>query len=411
MKCAYLAVLISAFSSLCFSEEVRAMERAEPLATLVHGNNAFALDLYARIGHGEGNRFISPFSISAALAMTYAGAAEQTAVQIARTLHFNLPPGQLHPAFHQLIAELHSRSAGSAGSQERADVELFTANALWTQTGEHILPDFQKRIEVNYQGGLYPVDFRASAETARRTINTWVEERTKGKIQDLLKPEHIESRTVLVLTNAIYFKALWETPFSSQMTSPADFYTSSTARIRIDMMNLSSRFAYYDETGFQALELPYKGRTLAMVVLLPKAKDGLAQFESSLTAAKLEGWLSKLSPRRVEVSFPKFKLSVECELKEPLSELGMPIAFDPRAADFSGMSGSREFCISAVVHKAFVEVEEKGTEAAAATGVVAARGSAVTTLPTVFRADHPFVFLIRDTRNGSILFLGRLVKP
>jgi len=391
--------------------EATAMDTADPIAALVQGNSAFALDLYARISQGEGNRFISPFSISCALAMTYAGAQEETALQIAKTLHFKLPPEKLHPAFHHLIAELLSRNTAQKGSNEAADVELFTANALWSQAGERILPDFQKRIEVNYQGGLYPVDFRNAAESARRTINTWVEQHTKGKIADLLQPRHVDSRTLLILTNAIYFKALWATPFSKDRTAPYDFQASPSDRVRVDMMNLAGHCRYYEEGGFQALELPYKGQALAMVVLLPRSKDGLTPFESSLTSAKLETWLSKLSPRRVDVSLPKFKLAAESELKEPLSELGMPIAFDLRKADFSGMTGTREFAISAVVHKAFVEVEERGTEAAAATGVVMSRALVAPTPPVVFRADHPFFFLVRDTRSGSILFLGRLVRP
>ncbi|MFI5458898.1 MAG: serpin family protein [Isosphaerales bacterium] len=404
-----LAFLIPALGIL--NGEVKAMDSADPTTALVQGNSAFALDLYGRISRGAGNRFISPFSISCALAMTYAGAQEETALQIAKTLHFTLPPEKLHPSFHHLIADLHSRNTARTGSNETADVELLTANALWSQAGERILPDFQKRIEINYQGGLYPVDFRNAAEAARRTINTWVEEQTKGKIEDLLKPRHVDSRTVLILTNAIYFKALWATPFSKDRTSPGDFDASSSDRVRVDMMNLAGRFRYYDEAGFQALELPYKGQTLAMIVVLPRSKDGLTQLESSLTSSKLESWLSKLSPRRVDVSLPKFKLTSEYDLKDPLSELGMPIAFELGAADFSGITGTREFAISAVVHKAFVEVEEKGTEAAAATGVVMSRTAVVATPPVVFRADHPFFFLVRDTRTGSILFLGRLVKP
>jgi serpin B len=216
---------------------------------------------------------------------------------------------------------------------------------------------------------------------------------------------------VLVLTNAIYFKALWDIPFSRQMTAPGDFHASATSQVRVDMMNLSARFRYFEDGGLQALELPYKGQTLAMVVLLPKSKDGLTQLEASLTASKLENWLSKLSSRKVDLSLPKFKLTEECELHEPLSELGMPVAFDSATADFSGITGKRDFAISAVIHKAFVEVEEKGTEAAAATGVAFKAAAVIATPPIVFRADHPFFFLIRDTRTGSILFLGRLAKP
>ncbi len=388
------------------------MDAVDPVTALVQGNNAFALDLYARLGLGDGNRFISPFSISTALAMTYAGAQDETALQIAKALRFTLPPSQLHPAFHKMIAELQGRNATQIAPDRPADVQLFTANALWVQAGERILADFQKRIEINYLGGLYPVDFQHAPEEARQTINAWVLEQTKGKIKDLLKSTHIDARTLLIITNAIYFKALWASPFSKEKTAQEDFHASPSDVVRVDMMKQSGRFRYDDEASFQVLELPYKGDTLAMVILLPKAKDGLGPLESSLTAPKIESCLSKLSSHRMEVSLPKFKLTAECELKDALSELGMPVAFKPGAADFSGITGTRELAISAVVHKAFVEVEERGTEAAAATGVVMARTAAAIAQTTViFRADHPFFFLIRDYSTGAILFLGRMVRP
>ena len=216
---------------------------------------------------------------------------------------------------------------------------------------------------------------------------------------------------MLVLTNAIYFKALWATPFDDQATAPADFHVKDHDPVRVDMMNLTSRFRYLDEKAFQALELPYQGNSLVMVVLLPRAKDGLAELEASLSCEMLDGWLKKLSSRRVNVSLPRFKLTAELELKDALSTLGMPVAFQPRKADFAGITGTRDFAISAVVHKAFVEVKEKGTEAAAATGVTMSRAAVAPVPPVVFRADHPFFFLIRDNSTGSLLFLGRLVRP
>jgi serpin B len=400
-----------AIAALAVFNEATAMDSAAPASPLVRGNNAFAAELYGRLAQGNGNRFLSPLSISTALAMTYAGAEGETAHQMAKTLHFELPPDQLHPAFHHLLSELHSRNTPRSGSKEPPDVQLFMANALWTQAGEKILSGFQKVIERDYGGGLYPVDFQNATDDARRTINAWVEEQTRGKIQDLLKPQHVDRLTRLILTNAIYFKALWNTPFSPANTRPEEFHESSGAKVRVDMMHRTDRFGYLDEGTFQALELPYKGNTLAMVIFLPKALDGLARFESSLTSAKLERWLFTLVSRKVEVSIPKFKLKEEFELKRTLSELGMPSAFQRGVADFSGMTGTRDWAISAVVHKAFIEVEEKGTEAAAATGVVMARTALIATPPPVFRADHPFFFLIRDLRTGSILFLGRLVRP
>jgi serpin B len=385
------------------------MDSPGSVKALVQGNDAFALDLYTRLSQGAGNRFFSPFSISTALAMTYAGAHGETALQMAKTLHFTLPPDQLHASFHRLVAEIQSRNA--TASSQSPDIQLFMANAIWAQRGEPILGDYQKRIEVNYQGGIYPVDFRSAAEAARQTINAWVEKQTKDKIKELLKPTHVNSSTVLILTNAIYFRGQWESQFHKQNTVPDGFHVSANESVRVDMMHQTSRFRYWDEGTFQALELPYRGGTVSMVIMLPKAVDGLAGIEAMCTESKLEGWLGKLSSHRVQVGLPKFRLTEGVELAEVLAAMGMPAAFHRGAADFSGMTGTRDLAISAVVHKAFVDVDETGTQAAAATGVAVGRTMAIAPPPVVFRADHPFLFLIRDNRSGSILFLGRLVSP
>jgi serpin B len=399
-----------AIATLANVPEVRAMASVDPPAELVRGNNAFALDLYSRLRSGDGNRFLSPWSISAALAMTYAGARGPTAAEMAKVLHFDTGPAQLHEGFHLLITELHGRNTPRAGSNDDPDVQLLTANALWAQAGYRLLPEFLKLIEVNYGGGLYTVDFQGATEAARQRINAWVEEQTRDKIKELLKPGILGPLTRLVLTNAIYFKALWAAPFAAANTHPDDFQVSKQDKVRVAMMNQTASFGYLDGGPFQALELPYKGNTLAMVIVLPKSVDGLAALESAMTLETLDTLLKPLSPRRVRVSLPKFKLTGEFKLNQVLSDLGMPSAFES-SADFSGMTGTRDLAISAVVHKAFVAVEEKGTEAAAATAVVMGRAVMHVPPPTVFRADHPFVFLIRDVRTGSILFLGRLVRP
>ena len=400
-----------AIATLAIFPEVRAMASADPSPALVRENNAFALDLYARLRTGDGNRFLSPWSISAALAMTYAGARGATAAEMAKTLHFDLPSAQLHEAFHHLIAELHSRNTPRDGSKDDPDVQLVTANALWVQAGLPLLPDFLKLIEANYGGGLHTVDFHGATEAARQTINARVQEQTRDKIKELLKRGILGPLTELVLTNAIYFKALWAAPFAAAQTRPDDFHVSNQDKVRVAMMNQTGPFGYLDGGTFQALELPYKGNTLSMVILLPKSVDGLAALESAMTLEKLDAWLKKVSPQRVRVSLPKFKLTGEFRLDEVLKELGMPSAFQADSADFSGMTGTRELSISAVVHKAFVEVQEKGTEAAAATAVVMGRAAMIAPPPTAFRADHPFLFLIRDVQSGAILFLGRLVRP
>ncbi|MGO9471571.1 MAG: serpin family protein [Isosphaeraceae bacterium] len=389
--------------------EVGKMDSADPVRVLVQGNNSFALDLYAQLRRGDGNRFVSPFSISSALAMTYAGARGDTAREMAKALHFTLPPDQLHPSFNRLITEIHGHNTPASAQQPA--IQLFTANALWAQRGEPILGDYQQQIETDYQGGIFPVDFRLATETARQTINEWVEKQTKGKIEQLLKPGRLRASTVLVLTNAIYFKGLWESQFLKQHTVSDTFRLSARESLRVDMMNQTGRFRCLDEGTFQALELPYRGRAISMVILLPKAVDGLAQLEAACSEPRLEAWLAKLASRRVRISLPRFRLTEELELKSALSALGMPLAFDGGAADFSGITGRRDMAISAVVHKAFVDVDETGTEAAAATAVVMEKKGGAAARTMVFRADHPFLFLIRDNLSGSILFLGRLVRP
>jgi serpin B len=385
------------------------MSRAEgvkdggPLAKVVEGNNRFALDLYGRLRDRSGNLFLSPYSLSTALAMTHAGARGETAEQMVATLHLSLPAGTLHAAFSALERQI---KAGAG-----RPYKLSVANALWGQEGEHFLPDFVKLLAENYGAGLRQVDFR-SVEQACRTINTWVEEQTGGKIKDLLQPAHLSPNTSLVLTNAIYFKGDWASPFPKAATKDEMFTVTEDKRVPVPTMHRTGRLNYFDGGDFHALELPYAGNDLSMVIVLPKKVDGLARLEESLTSENLSAWLAKLGPRRVDLALPRFRVEAGFELEKVLSAMGMPLAFT-RSADFSGIDGKRELFISAVIHKAFVDVNEEGTEAAAATAVVIARPSAVVRPePAVeFRADHPFAFLIRHNRSGSILFLGRVVNP
>jgi serpin B len=371
-------------------------------AAVVKGNNEFAFNLYARLRDKEGNLFCSPESISTALAMTYAGARGETAEQMAKTLHFTLAQERLHPAFHALIGTLN-------GGQKKRGFELRLANALWGQQGFDFLPAFLKLTHQNYGAGLREVDFRGNTEATRRTINAWVAKETQEKIKDLLKPGILDTNTRLVLTNAIYFKGDWEQQFKKGLTRVEPFHLSAGKEVKAPLMHQTADFRFLDGGSFQALELPYKGKQLSMVVLLPKKVDGLAELEKNLTAARLTQWLGKLHEQEVIVTLPKFKATSEFSLGDTLSAMGMPLAFTPGMADFSGMNGSRNLFIQAVVHKAFVDVNEQGTEAAASTGV--AVGLASAPIRTEFRADHPFVYLIRDTHSGSILFLGRMANP
>jgi len=365
---------------------------------VVDGNTAFAVDLYQQLRTAPGNLFFSPYSLSSALAMTYAGARGTTEQQMANVLHFALPQDRLHAQFAELQAILTATQRSNA-------IQLLVANSLWPAQGASLKPDFLDRLQKNYQTRLTALDY-GQTEAARQTINQWVEDQTKQKIKELFKPGILDPTTVLVLANAIYFKGVWSTPFKPELTQAVPFHLDSSSAIDAPMMHAwTMKCGYHAEPDVQLLELPYEGDRLAMVILLPRQVDGLSVLEQGLTAPKLEAWLGKLGKQDVQVWLPKFKTTTEFRLDEQLKALGMVDAFSG-AADFSGMFGMRGPHISAVVHKAFVEVNEAGTEAAAATGVVMKASR-----PPTFRADHPFLFLIRERNTGSILFLGRIVNP
>jgi serpin B len=366
------------------------------------GCNRFAFDLYARLKGAEGNLFLSPYSISTALAMTSAGARGETADQMAKVLCLPESGDEVHAAYGALQGDLNA--AGEKGT-----FELAVANRLWGQKGYGFLPDYLALVEKKYGAGLEQVDFAGATEAARQTINAWVEKQTRDKIKDLLKPGVLDAMTRLVLTNAIYFKGKWAEEFDKKATQEEDFFLTPEKKVAAPLMHQKAKFGYFEGDGLQALELPYQGGRLAMVVLLPKAKDGLAALEASLSADKVAGWLGQLRRREVQVTLPRFKTTAEFSLKDMLVAMGMADAFGGKA-DFSGMNGKKDLFISAVVHKAFVDVNEEGTEAAAATGVAVAAKSKPAP-PPVFRADHPFLFLIRDQKTGAILFLGRILDP
>jgi serpin B len=317
-------------------------------------------------------------------------------------LHYALPPKKLHPVLGQLQRQLNEK--GKAG-----DFQLAVANALWRQQGYVLLTDYVQMTEKFYQAPLEELDFVQAAEEARLRINGWVEEKTQEKIQDLIQPGVLDAATRLVLTNAIYFKGDWLSQFKKEDTEKAPFYVTKEEQSEAEMMFQEGECKYAEADGIQILELPYQGEQLSMLVLLPGKRDGLKDLENKLTGKNLQAWQGKTKRQEVEIYLPKFKMTSEFSLGKVLAEMGMGDAFSMQA-DFSGMNGNKELFLSAAVHKAFVEVHEEGTEAAAATGIVMTLG-AMPTAPAVFRADHPFVFGIRDNEFGSILFLGRVVKP
>ena len=367
-------------------------------AAVVKGNNQFALNLYAQLRTQNGNLFLSPSSISTALAMTYAGARGDTARQMAATLHFTLDQQHLHPAFASLMKELKGNGAAR-------NYQLNVANALWGQKGYVFLDGFISTAKDNYGAALNEVDF-AKTEEARRTINVWVEKETQNRVKDLIKPDVLKKETRLVLTNAIYFKGNWASQFKPENTRDAPFMLTPKRKVMVPMMHQGGKFKSAWTENFRALELPYAGKDLSMIVFVPREVDGLAEFERTLTVDKLEEWLSKLKENEIDVvALPKFKLTTGFELGQTLSAMGMPLAFSS-GADFSAMTASERLSISKLIHQAFVDVNEEGTEAAAATGTEMRPVSL-----SMFVVDHPFIFLIRDNRSGTMLFMGRVTNP
>ena len=379
------------------------------LATLVEGNSAFAIDLYQALREADGNLFYSPYSISLALAMTYAGARGETEWQMADTLHLILPQDHLHPAFNSLDIELGRRGEGAKG-KDGEGFRLNIVNAIWGQNDYNFLPEFLDLMAENYGAGLRIPDFAKAPEESRITINRWVSEQTEGRIEDLIPQGLIDTWTRLVLTNAIYFNAAWQHPFNEDMTEDGPFYLLDGGEVTVPMMRQTESFGYAEGDAYQAVELPYDGRELSMVILLPRAGQFEA-FEDSLDAQRVDGIVRGLEHKRVALIMPRFECESDFSLRETLAALGMLDAFLWPTADFSGMTGNRDLFIADVIHKAFVSVDETGTEAAAATAAVMPPTAMPPEEPVEVTVDRPFAFLIHDIETGAILFVGGMVDP
>jgi len=403
----------------------RQASSSDDVKQVAAGNNRFALQLYQKLQSEGGNLFLSPYSISTALAMVYAGARGETREQMARVLSLvtagespsaasgssaamppagkTMTPEQVAQAFGKIIKDLNARGAGDK-------YELRVANALWGQRDYKFLPEFTTLVEREYGGKLEQVDFVKAVEQARQTINAWVAKQTNGKIKDLISPGVLDAMTRLVLTNAIYFKGNWINQFEKDQTQDEPFTLADATTVQVPMMNQQARFGYAETDALQMLEMSYTGEGLTMVVLLPKRTDGIAELGKELTADNLVKWLEQIRQREVIVSVPKFKMTSKFSLGQVLQSMGMTDALSDKA-DFSAMTGNRDLFLSAVIHQAYVDVNEEGTEAAAATGAVIGITSVGPDTTPVFRADHPFLFLIRDKKTDSILFLGRVMNP
>ena len=383
----------------------------EDQLALVLGNSEFAFDFYHAVSGEDGNLFFSPHSLSTVLAMTYAGANGDTASQMASTLHFYLPQEDLHPAFNALDLTLVGGELEDGDTQAPDIFQLSMTNSLWGQRDYPFLPAFLDILALNYGAGLRLVDFVSAPEAARQEINFWVEEQTQEKIKDLVPPGAINSLTTLVLANAVYFKADWQHPFSPDLTQPGEFYPLEGAPIQTPMMALSQAMplAYSEGPGYQAVELPYVGDRITMLVLVPD-QGKFTKFEAGLVGSQIIALEEGLVPTRMKLSMPKFSFESGYSIADTLAGIGMVDAFDARAADFSGMDGTRSLFISDVFHKAFVAVDEKGTEAAAATAVIMGK-TALMQPELELIIDRPFIFLIRDKVTGAILFMGRVSSP
>jgi serpin B len=381
----------------------------DDLAQLAADNNAFALNLFRALNKDAGNIFHSPYSISSALAMTYAGARGATAQQKAQVMHFGLPADRLHPAFGSLDLTLARRGEGAKGKDGKG-FRLNVVNAVWGQKGYQFTPGFLDVLAENYGAGMQLLDFRNSPEDARVTINGWVSDQTENRIKDLLAKGDVDTLTRLVLTNAIYFNAAWAQPFEKEQTHDGPFSLVDGSKVTVRMMNQTTTFKYGQGEGYQAVELPYDKRELSMLILLPPA-GRLGALENSLDAERLGAIVKSMTSKRVALTMPKFKVEATLRLADVLRGMGMRDAFQEGTADFSGMDGTRDLFIGQVIHKAFVDVDEAGTEAAAATAVGMRTTAMIMEELVSMTIDRPFIFLIRDSATGAILFVGRVANP
>ncbi len=398
MKNIFAGIMLGASAAVFIPAVAVADDQKSDDAKLVSGNNSFALRFYKEMASRKGNIFISPASISSALAMTYAGARGETAEQMRKALSFSLPDPELHVAFKTFLAKLN---------ESNNDYELSIANSLWPQAGYKFKDEFIELLKTNYGAEPRAVDYSNPAK-ACEIVNKWVEEKTKEKIKNLLSAPPVDELTRLILVNAIYFKGKWETEFDKKKTIESQFFTSEDSTVKCQMMNGKIEgLPHFGDENLQALELPYKGG-LSMLLILPKEKGSLPKIEALLDFAKFADIRRNLRKKEVQVSIPKFRTTVSATLNDYFKKLGMIDAFTSKA-DFSAMDGTDSLYISAILHKAFVDVNEEGSEAAAATAVIMRLKCAPEPLP-VFRADSPFLFFICG-KDGEILFMGRICDP
>ena len=365
--------------------------------------NAFAADLWRQLRTADGNLVVSPASISLALCMAYGGANGETAEQMRRVLHLGMTADRVHAANADLLASWNAPGK---------PYDMFVANRVFSDRQFPILDGYVALTRDRYGAPLEMLDMRGSPDTSAQRINAWVSEQTRGRIRDIVRAELLRAGRA-VLVNAIYFKGKWVTPFAPGATRDQDFTLASGQRVRAPMMHTAQHFGYAAiDDGAKVLRMRYEGNDIEMIVALPRDPGGLAALEQQVTATRVDQWVRAMSETDVVVALPRFRIEMASPLllSTTLQAMGMRLAFSD-GADFSTMSTADALKIGEVVHRVFVEVNEEGTEAAAATGVVMTPGSAVPPEPIRFIADHPFLFFIRDVRSGAILFWGRVANP
>ncbi len=367
---------------------------------IVNGINTFALDLLHELRMIDENLFFSPFSIHACVTMAYAGAAEKTADEIKNVFKLSLKNDLLHPIYKVYLNSLKLQDKGDG-------LELHIANSIWVAIGLKLLDDYLNTIKDNYGENIFEVNFLVGS--AIQQINAWVQEQTKGKIDKVA--DSLDPNTKLVLINVIYFKGLWLIPFKKNNTKDLPFTLKDGRKKDVPMMFEHKGFNYLEGSNFQLLEMKYKNTRFSMVILLPKTNRDLEFFEKQLTIDQLDNMLKESKLQSVLVYVPKFEFETEYKLNRNLNNLGMREAFLKEGADFSGMTGKKDFYIDLIIHKAYIKVDEEGTEAAAITAIVMAPTGGLPPPSPTFKADHPFLFFILDKQNGGILFMGRINDP
>jgi serpin B len=410
----FVLLILAATVISVLPQAPKSFSRSPESSAAVNANTAFAVDLYQKLKGQPGNLFFSPYSISSALAMTYAGARGQTESEMAKVLHFDPGKTNVHAGFRALTDRINDL-------QRINRIKLLTANSLWYQQDYRFMDTFMNLVQRDYHAEVRPVDFAKAPDAAASDINSWVDRKTAGKIQNIIGDGGLDPMTRLVLCNAIYFKGKWKTPFNPSDTQPYPFYVTSNETVTVPMMSLHDYFkiARSEDNRAELLETPYAGGDLSMIIIMPGGSErvepddpsqSLSMLEEKFTAANLNLWLRQLDQAqagRMEIMIPRFTTTQSFNLSGQLESLGMPSAFNPGQADFSGMDETTNLFISDVFHKAFVAVDESGTEAAAATATVMVMAAE----PDEFIANRPFIFLIRDNGSGAILFLGRIIDP